>query len=180
MCLRAASATVTASARSQEGANLLQARLQQQLQTLPAEDAVLVTRMCGHYLKLSGIAEQLHMCAPPSPVYGTSAYSGPSVPRWLHISADLGRCVHIGIQTERVSPRCRVRCAKGPDYEFSHGATFDRLQKNGCTPDAIYKAICTQARPPPARVRALTHHVHRRHVQHTLRAACAQGCHDRP
>jgi outer membrane lipopolysaccharide assembly protein LptE/RlpB len=47
----------------QEGAMLLQNRMRRHLQGLSLQDAVLVTRACGHHLKLSAIAEQLHMCA---------------------------------------------------------------------------------------------------------------------
>ena len=43
---------------------MLQSKLQQQLQALSNVDAVLMTRMCGHYLNLTSIAEMLHMCAP--------------------------------------------------------------------------------------------------------------------
>jgi hypothetical protein len=51
----------------QEGGKILQERLQQRLQKVSKVDANLMTRMCGHYLNLTAIAEMLHMCAPCSP-----------------------------------------------------------------------------------------------------------------
>ena len=48
----------------QESGRMLQQRLQKQLQKLSTKEAKLVTRMCGHHLNLTAIAEMLHMCVP--------------------------------------------------------------------------------------------------------------------
>jgi hypothetical protein len=50
----------------QEGAVALLDMLQQKLQRAPIDQAILLTRMCGHYLNLTAIAEQ-HFLYEPSP-----------------------------------------------------------------------------------------------------------------
>jgi hypothetical protein len=60
----------TAFAALQDGAQMLLDRLLVKLRGLSPRDAILITRMCGHYLNLTGIAETQHMCGfvnPPLP-----------------------------------------------------------------------------------------------------------------
>jgi hypothetical protein len=45
----------------QDGAVSLLNMLKQKLQQAPADQAILLTRMCGHYLNLTAIAEQHYM-----------------------------------------------------------------------------------------------------------------------
>lgn len=52
----------------QDGAVTLLNMLQQKLQQCPADQAILLTRMCGHYLNLTAIAEQHYMYAPLPPL----------------------------------------------------------------------------------------------------------------
>lgn len=43
---------------------MLREKLQKQLQQVKGLDTILVTRMCGHYLNLTAIAEMHHQYAP--------------------------------------------------------------------------------------------------------------------
>lgn len=53
----------------QDGAVVLLNMLKKKLEHAPADQAILLTRMCGHYLNLTAIAEQHYMYAyTPPPV----------------------------------------------------------------------------------------------------------------
>lgn len=144
----------------QEGGQLLQARLQQQLQEVSMEDAVLMTRMCGHYLNLTAIAETLHMCAHPSNANALRpmaercradlVLTQPHITTAILINClpYLDRADHEYLRVLGYAALClhfRVRCAKETDYEFSHRNTIDRLLRQNCTADQIYDTICSQA-----------------------------------
>jgi hypothetical protein len=55
---------VTSSALpAQEAAEILEKRMAAELMAMPLQDALPITRACGHYLNLTGIAEIHHRCS---------------------------------------------------------------------------------------------------------------------
>ena len=49
-------------AGAQEAAEILEKRMAAELMAMPLQDALPITRACGHYLNLTGIAEIHHRC----------------------------------------------------------------------------------------------------------------------
>ena len=94
----------------QEGGQLLQARLQQKLQAVNMEDAVLMTRMCGHYLNLTAIAETLHMCAPT--LRHASAARSVCCRSAAQSVVDAGACWELPARA-RAERGCASSCATG-------------------------------------------------------------------
>ena len=47
---------------AQEAAEILEKRMAAELMAMPLQDALPITRACGHYLNLTGIAEIHHRC----------------------------------------------------------------------------------------------------------------------
>jgi phosphoenolpyruvate carboxylase len=145
----------------QEASQLLATQLADELMGLDIDEAVPLTRACGHYLNLTGIAELQHRCV------RASVQLRPTTP--LPHARLPARAPRAAGSTRLRPPRpppptCRLRRNRIHQSSKSCDVVFGRLISEGMAPEDLYTSITNQAveivltaHPTQVNRRTLTH-----------------------